>query len=140
MNQGAQGYAGWAFREPGLGVVVPGSAGDVEVNPGGVAGKFLDEHGTGYGAAAFAAADVLDVRDGALDELAVVVVEGHLPHFFPGGFGAGEELVGERLVGAEHADVDVGERDHDGAGKGGGVNEMGGAELLGVVHTVGEDE
>src|SRR6266481_2757259 len=100
VDQGAEGYAGGAFGEPGLGVVVPGGAGDVEVNPGRVAGEFLDEHGTGDGAA---------------------------------GFGAGEKLVGERLVRAEDADVDVGESDDDSAGERGGVDEMGGTELLGVV-------
>src|SRR5712691_1583141 len=140
VDQGAEGYAGGAFGEPGLGVVVPGGAGDVEVNPGRVAGEFLDEHGAGDGAAAFAAADVLDVGDGSLDEIAVVVVDGHLPHFFADGFGAGEKLVGKGLVGAEDADVDVGEGDDDGTGKGGGVDEMRGTKLLGVVDAVGEDE
>src|SRR5216683_2603460 len=108
MDQGTQGYASRAFGEPGLGVVIPGGAGDVEVDPGGLAGKFLDEHGAGDRAAAFTAADVLDVSDGALDELAVIVVDGHLPHFFAGGFGACEQLVGERLIGAEDTNVDVG--------------------------------
>src|SRR5712664_4751859 len=108
VDEGAEGYASGAFGEPGLGVIVPGGAGDVEVNPRRVAGEFLDEHGTGDGAAAFAAADVLDVGDGALDEFAVVVVDGHLPHFFADGFGTGEQFVGEGLVGAEDADVDAG--------------------------------
>src|SRR6266446_2537827 len=128
VDQGAEGYAGGAFGEPGLGVVVPGGTGNVQVNPGRVAGEFLDEHGAGNGAAAFAAADVLDVGDGSLDEIAVVVVDGHLPHFFADGFRAGEELFGERLVGAEDADVDVGE------------GEKGGAELFGVVDAVGQYE
>src|SRR5713226_395171 len=123
VDQGAEGYAGGAFGEPGLGVVVPSGAGNVQVNPGRVAGEFLDEHGAGNGAAAFAAADVLDVGDGSLDEIAVVVVDGHLPHFFADGFRAGEELFGERLVGAEDADVDVGEGDDDGAGERGGIDE-----------------
>src|SRR5713101_2223594 len=138
VDQGAEGYAGGAFGEPGLGVVVPGGAGNVEVNPGRVAGEFLDEHGAGNGAAAFAATDVLDVGDGSLDEIAVVVVDGHLPHFFADGFGAGEKLVGEGLVGAEDADVDIGEGDDDGAGEGSSVDEMGSAELLGVVDAVGQ--
>src|SRR5216684_1060254 len=140
VDQGAQGYAGGAFGEPGLGVVVPGGAGDVEVDPGRVAGEFLDEHGAGDGAAAFAAADVLDVGDGALDEFAVVIVDRHLPHFFASGFRAGEELVGEGMVGAEDADVDIRKGDDDGAGEGGGIDEMRGAELLGVVNAVGKDK
>src|SRR5712692_8041053 len=101
VDEGAEGYAGGAFGEPGLGVVVPGGAGDVQVNPGRVAGEFLDEHGAGNGAATFAAADVLEIGDGPLDKFAVVVVDGHLPHFFAGEFRAGEELVGEGLVGAK---------------------------------------
>ena len=68
VDEGAEGDAGGAFGEPGLGVVVPGGAGDVEMNPRRVAGEFLDEHGAGDGAAPFSAADVLDIRDGALDE------------------------------------------------------------------------
>ncbi len=140
MNEGAKGHAGGAFGEPRLGVVVPGGTGDVQVNPRRVASEFLDEHGAGNGAAAFAAADVLDIGDGSLDEIAVVVVDGHLPHFFADGFGAGEELVGKGLVGAEDADVDVGEGDDDGTGKGGGVDEMRGTKLLSVVDAVGEDE
>src|SRR5712692_11284373 len=75
VDEGAEGDARGAFGEPRLGVVVPGGAGDVQVNPGRVAGKFLDEHGTGNGTAAFAAADVLDIGDGTLDEFAVVVVD-----------------------------------------------------------------
>src|SRR5260370_33527479 len=101
LNEGAEGAAGGAFSEPRLCVVVPGGAGDVQVNPRRVAGEFLDEHGAGNRAAALAAADVLDVSDGSLDEIAVVVIDGHLPHFLAGGFGAGEELVGEGLVRAE---------------------------------------
>src|SRR5579859_40703 len=140
VYQRAQGYAGGAFGEPGLGVVVPRGAGDVQMDPGGIAGEFLDEHGAGDGAAALAAADILDVGYGAFDEFAVVVINGHLPHFFAGGFGAGQEFVGEGLVGAEDADVDIGQGDHDGARKSSGVNEMGGTKLLGVVDAVGEDE
>src|SRR5260370_39564569 len=140
MDQGPEGYASGAFGEPRLGVVVPGGAGDVQVNPWSVAGEFLDEHGAGNRAAALAAADVLDVSDGSLDEIAVVVIDGHLPHFFAGGFGAGEELVGEGLVRAEEADVDVGESNHDSAGERSGVDEVRGAELLGIVDAVGEDE
>src|SRR5713226_9854613 len=110
------------------------------MNPWRVAGKFLDEHGAGDGAAALAAADVLDIGERSLDEIAVVVVDGHLPHFFADGFRAGKKLVCEGLVGAEDADVDVSEGDDDGTGERGGVDEMHGAELLGVVDTIGEDE
>src|SRR6266436_3515904 len=140
VDEGAEGYAGRAFGEPGLGVVVPGGAGDVQVNPRRVAGEFLDEHSAGDGAAAFAAADVLDVSDSALDEIAIIVVNGHLPHFFAGSFRAGEKLVGEGLVGAKNADVYICKGDDDGAGESGGVDEVGGAKLLGVMNSVGEDE
>ena len=87
------------------------------MDPRSVAGEFLDEHGAGDGAAAFAAADVLNVSDAALDEFAIVVINGHLPHFFADGLGAGEKFVGEGLIGAEDADVDVGESDDDGTGQ-----------------------
>src|SRR5438445_4110875 len=140
VDEGAQGHAGGAFGQPRLGVVVPGGAGDVQVNPWRVPGEFLDEHGASDGAAAFAAADVLDIGDGSLNEIAVVVVDGHLPHFFTGGLRAGEELVRKGLVGAKDADVDVGEGNDDGAGQRGGIDQVRGAELLGVVDAVGKDE
>jgi len=44
--------------------------------------------------------------------------------FSASGFRAGEELVGKSLIGAEDADVDVGEGNDDGAGESSGVDEM----------------
>ena len=70
-------------------------------------------HAPVIAAAAFAAANILNVGEAALDEFAILVVHRHLPHFFAGGFGAGKQLVGPGLIGAEHADVDVGEGDDD---------------------------
>src|SRR2546430_960679 len=67
VHQCAEGDAGGAFGEPRLGIVVPGGAGDVEVNPWRVAGEFADEPRAGDGTAAFAAADVLDVGKTSLD-------------------------------------------------------------------------
>src|SRR5580704_1453194 len=117
VDQGAQGYARRTLRQPGFGVVIPGCACYVEVDPGSVAGEFADEPGSRYAAAAFAAADVLDVGEAALYEFAVFVVHGHLPHFFADGFGGGQELVGPGVVGAaEYTDVDVGQGHYDRAG------------------------
>src|SRR5207249_9271932 len=93
VDESAERHTSGTFGEPGLGVVVPSSAGDVQVNPGRVACEFLDEHGASDGAAALAAADVLDIGDGPLDEIAVIVVNRHLPHFFASGFRAGQELI-----------------------------------------------
>ena len=47
-------------------------------------------------AAAFAAADVLDVGEAAFDEFAIFVVHGHLPHFFADGFGGRREVCRSR--------------------------------------------
>ena len=44
------------------------------------------------------------------------------------------------VVVGEEAGVEQAERDADGAGEGGGVDEVGGAEGFGVVEAVGEDE
>ncbi len=140
MDEGAEGHASGAFGEPGLGVVVPGRAGNVQVNPRRVACEFANEPSAGDGAAAFAAADVLNVSEAALNEFAILVIHRQLPHFFADGFGAGEELLGPGLVGAEDADVDIGERDDDGTCKSGGVHKMGGAELLRVMNSIREDE
>src|SRR5207237_8978555 len=81
VDDGAEAHAGGAFREPGLGIVVPNGAGDVQMNPGGIAGKFLDEHGADGRARAFATADVLNVGDGSLYEFAILFVDRHLPQF-----------------------------------------------------------
>src|SRR5579871_3707008 len=107
VDQRAHAYARGALGVPRFHVVLPGEARDVQVNPGRVTGKFLEEHGGDDGAAALAAADVLNIGDAALDHFAVIVIDGQLPHFFAGGFGARQELVRKRLVGAEHADVHV---------------------------------
>src|SRR5260370_12359479 len=61
VNEGAQGHSGGAFGEPGLGVVVPGSAGDVPVNPRRVASKFLDELAPGLAPPPLAPPGLLDV-------------------------------------------------------------------------------
>src|SRR5208282_2942935 len=140
INNRPDGYAGGAFGEPGAAFVDPAGGGDIEVDPRGVFGEFLDEPGGGDGATAFAGAGVADIGDGALDHFLVLVVNGHGPHFFAGGFGAFEELIEIFARGAEGADVDIGEGDLDGAGERGGVNDVGDAELFGVGEAVGEDE
>src|SRR5215471_2431883 len=130
MHKGAKGDASRAFGEPGLGVVVPGSAGDVEVNPWRIAREFADEPRTGDGAAALAAANVLNIRKAALDEFAIFVIHRQLPHLFAGGFGGSEKLVRPGLIGAENANVDAGQGNDDRAGKRGCVDKMRCAELL----------
>ncbi len=110
------------------------------MDPRSVAGEFLDEHGAGDGAAAFSAADVLDVGERTFDEFAIFVVGGELPHFFTGGFGAGEKFVCPSLIGTKDTNIDIGESDDDGAGERGGVDDVRDAELLGIVDAVGEDE
>jgi hypothetical protein len=125
---------------PGFVVVDPGGAGDIEVDPGGVAYEFLEEHGGGCGSAIAGAACVHDVGDLGFDLVTVVVGAGHAPEFFAGDGGGVEELLGGRVVVGEEAGVEVAEGYADGSGEGGGVDEVGGAEGLGVVQAVGEDE
>src|SRR5258707_10925984 len=116
MNQRAQRHARGPLGQPGLGVIVPRRSSNIEVYPRRVAGKFLDEHRAGNGAPTFAAANVLDIGNGALDKFTVFVIQGHLPHFFTGGFRASEELVRESLIRTEYTDVDVRERYHNSPG------------------------
>src|SRR4029077_4548596 len=97
-------------------------------------GEFWSTPGAGDGAAAFAAADVLNVREAALDEFAILVVHRQLPHFLADGLGAGEELVRPGLIGTEDTDVDIGKRDDDGAGERGRIHEMRGSKLFRVVN------
>ncbi len=133
---------------PGFGVVEPGGRGDVEVDPGnrnaggvgGFADEFFEEHGGRGGSAVAAAAGVHDVGDLALDLVAVVVGAGHAPEFFAGEGESVEEALRGLVVVGEEAGVDLAEGGADGAGEGGGVDEVGGAEGLGVVQAVGQDE
>ena len=60
--------------------------------------------------------------------------------FSPGGLRAGQHALGERLVGAEDAGVHGAQRHHDGAGERGGIDQVRGAELLGVSDAVGQDQ
>lgn len=71
---------------------VPGGAGDVQVEPGGVPGKGGEEHARGNGPAAVVAA-VVEVRQGALDQLLVLGVVGHAPELLSAPAGGGLELV-----------------------------------------------
>jgi len=139
MDQRAKRDTGGAFGKPGFGVVVPSGSGDIEVDPRRVACEFLDEHSASDGAAAFAAADILNVCHCALDEFTIVVVDRHLPHFFAGHFGTGQQLVGEGLIGAKDSNVDVREGHNDRTGESGSIDQMRSAELLGVVNAVGEN-
>src|SRR6202167_4758311 len=109
------------------------------MDPWGVFCEFFYEPGAGDGAAAFAGAGVADVGDIAFDHFLVFVVDGHGPHFFADRFGAFEKLIEIFARSAEGADVDVGERDLDGVGLGGGADQMGGAEFAGVEDAVGQD-
>ncbi len=74
------------------------------------------------------------------DLVAVVVGAGEAPEFFAGEGGGGGEALGGVVVVGEEAGEDLAEGGADGAGEGGGVEEVGGAEGLGVVEAVGEDE
>src|SRR5581483_2511650 len=60
LHQAAQRNARWTFRNPGLLLFRPRRAGDVEMDPGRVIGKFLEEHGRGDGSAP-ASAGIHDV-------------------------------------------------------------------------------
>src|SRR6266852_5327156 len=107
MDQRPEGHTRRAFCQPRLSVVIPSGAGDVQMDPRRVACEFANEPSARDGAPSFAAADVLNVSEAALDEFAILVVHRQLPHFFADGFGAEEELLRPDLVGAEDTNVDV---------------------------------
>ena len=72
--------------------------------------------------------------------LFVFVVERHAPHFFARLLvGVGEAVV-HLVVAGEDSGIHVAERNHDGSGEGGGIDQMGAAELAGVAESVGENE
>src|SRR6266581_2935946 len=90
IDQSTHSHAGAAFAGPGLGIVEPGGAGNIEVHPRRVAGKFTEEPSGNDGASAAPAAHILNISDGALDQVVVVLIERHGPHFLAGAARAGE--------------------------------------------------
>src|ERR1035441_4746710 len=139
LHQAAECDPRGAFGDPGFVVFHPGGAGYVEVDPGGVFGKFFQEHGGGDGAA-LAAAGVYDIGDVGLDTFFVFFVEGKTPHFFARLFVGAGEAVEHIVVAGKDSGVDVAEGHDDGAGQGGGVYQMRAAQLAGVAEAVGQDQ
>ena len=139
LHQAAQSNSGRPLGDPRFLLLGPGGAGDVEVDPGGVLGEFLEEHGGGDGAA-IAAAGVHDVGDVGANDLLVLVIQRHAPHFFAGLVEGLAEAVVHGVVVGEDAGVDVAESDDDGAGERGGVDQVGAAELARVEKAVGENQ
>src|SRR6516164_7269477 len=131
MNQGADRMAGGTLGKVRLLLVRPAGAGDVQMDPGRIAGKLAHKHGSGDGAAV-TSAGIREIRDGALVEIAIVVIDGQFPHPVSDGFGARQHALHPVLVPPEDAGGDVAESDHDRAGEGGGVDQHRGALLLGV--------
>ncbi len=109
------------------------------MDPGGAACPFLEEVGGGDGAAP-TAADVGQVGEGGFEVVGVVIVEGHVPHVFALGFGAGHDLCEHFVIVGEGTDVDVAEGNDDGSGEGGGVDDVGDTETASVFNGVDEDE
>ena len=70
----------------------------------------------------------------------VVVGAGHTPEFFAGGGVAVEEVLGCLIVVGEESGVEQAERDADGSGERGRVDQVRGAEGLCVVQAVGEHQ
>src|SRR5271154_633300 len=131
LYDAADGYSGRTFGGPGFGFVHPGHAGDVEVNPGGVFGEFLQEHG-GRDGSAIAAACVLDVSDVGADLLTVFVVERETPETLAGCFQSlGEVLVGFFVV-REDSGVLLAEGHGYGSRQRGGIDQVRCAELFRV--------
>src|SRR6202030_4330264 len=111
IDKRAYSHAGAAFAGPRLGIIEPGRTGYIQVNPGRIASEFAEKPGGDDGTGAASAADVLNIGDGALDQIAVIVIERHAPHFFSGALCAGEDAFGKSSVGAENAGVDVAQGD-----------------------------
>ena len=79
VNETAHRDAGWPFGHPGLGVVQPGRAGDIQMNPRCLAGKFLEKPGRGIeppGRPPIFCKSALTL----LELFAIFLVHGHLPH------------------------------------------------------------
>ena len=139
IDERAHAYTAATFAGPGLGLIEPSGSGNIEVHPRSVAGEFAKEPGGDNSSSTTAAANVLNIGDGALDEFAVIVIKRHGPHFLAGAARAGEHFFGKRGVGAEDAGIEVAERHDDGAGQRGGIYEMRRAELFGISDAVREN-
>ena len=86
VDQRAHARAAGPLEEDALHLVALIDAGDVQVHPGRVLDELLEEE-RGRDGACLAAADVLDVRDLAVELLLVIVEQRQLPDLLAGGIG-----------------------------------------------------
>ncbi len=110
------------------------------MDPGRVADEFFEEHGSRYCAAVAGGAGVHDVGNLALDLFAVVVGAGQTPEFFAGHGQRVQKAFGYPIVVGEEACVELAERDADGPGERGGVDEVSCAKRFRIVQAVGENK
>src|SRR5690242_5620105 len=79
------------------------------MNPWRIANEFLKEFG-GRDHSGKASAGIGDIRNSASDQVAILIVHGHLPHFFSSAFGRSEKRINERLLISHYADAERTER------------------------------
>ena len=122
-----------------LGVVEPRGARDIEMDPRRVLGEFAQEPRRADGAAP-APPDVRQIREGALQQLLVIVVHRHVPHLFTFAFRGRHHAAEQGVVVGEHAGIDVSQRNHDSASQRRGVHQVRAAEAAGIGDRVGQNQ
>src|SRR5450631_1388902 len=106
--------------DPGLGIVHPGSAGNVEVQPGRVEGEFVEEHRCAARAAP-APAGVHQIRDVRAHGFQIVFAERQAPELLAGLVNGLAKALVDGVVIRENPSVRVAKRNNDGSGERGGV-------------------
>jgi VWFA-related protein len=139
LLQCAYRHAGGALRLVGLGLFRPGRAGNVQMYPRQSVGELANEERSRDGASR-TSPGVGEVGNLALELLAVVVEDRHRPGAIAGARARLPHHLHPRLGRPEQAGGRLAERDDAGAGQGGDIDEVRGAELPRVPDGVAEDE
>src|ERR1700722_16512233 len=139
FHQTAQSDSRRALVNPWFLFLNPCGAGDIEMNPRSIFGKFLEEHG-GVDGSAPASAGVDDVGDARFDVLFIFVVERQPPHFFAGLFVGLMEALIDSVVVRENASIGISEYHPHRYRERGGIHQMRAAKLARVVEAVSQDQ
>src|SRR5580704_10891734 len=139
FHQAPYGNARWALRDPWFVFFRPRRAGDIEVQPRSVFGKFLEEH-RGVDGAAPTPAGVDDIRDIRTDIILVLFVERKPPEFLACLIDGTTKALVHFVVIREYAGVHIAECDDDCASQRGRIDQMSASQLAGIEEAVREHQ
>src|SRR5207253_11004118 len=133
FNQRTDGNSGGTFGAIRRGRVSPRRAGYVQMRPGDAVGELFQKRRRRY-CPRFFSAHVLDVGDVTLNLIAIFTIERQLPELFAHFPSRGDDLIDQRLIGAEDRCVDVTQSNRNRTGKSRHVDDLSRAEFFGLVY------